>query len=111
MGERSSWILSLGNLRGNAFADHPSFAGLLWCKHGRTPTNHSVRFGRRFEGNHLYSINAHDFDPAMHLYGERFLTAVDDFEWTIVEGVQGLLNAVAADENLGVGLEVIEVNQ
>ncbi len=71
----------------------------MWWRHGRTPTDHGARFGRRLEESHLNSINAHDFDPAIHLYGERFLTAADDFEWTIVEGVQGLLNTVAADEN------------
>ncbi len=65
-----------------------------------------MRGRRRFEGSRLLPINAHDFDPTIHLEGERFLTAAENFEGAIVGGLQGALNTVAEDEDIGARLEV-----
>ncbi len=45
-----------------------------WWRKGRTLMRKGMRGRRRFEGSHFYPVNAHDFDPAIHLEGEPFLT-------------------------------------
>ncbi len=65
-----------------------------------------MRGRRRFEGSRHLPVNAHVFNPAIHLKGERFLTAAENFKRVIVGMLQGALYTVAADEDMGARLEV-----